>query len=147
MSLSEISFIRPLVESDRNFIYSSWGRSFSAHYPLANKLSSVAKQYLWYRTMATVDYFFTQPGAFKILASKETPDQIFAWLCSELNVLHYMYTEKTWRQQGAQKILLAACGFNPETDTEASHWTWMIDKFFGKWKLKYNPYLLEEEDD
>lgn len=125
--------IRPMRDTDRNFILSTWLKSH--------------RQSEMVRHMSTDDYFKTTYNniILKIIDASDVliacliddPDVIISYLVQEDNILHYVFTKDPWRRLGIMKMLIKS---SPEIKY-FTHWTEPVFSLRVKYPdLIFNPF-------
>lgn len=125
--------IRKALESDLNFVRSSWAQSYWATY--ARKHMDFGPYQVGHNgRMKRI-----LSGAQTIIAYfPEVPDEILGWVCREGDILHYCYVKAAYRRRGIGSGL-AGRGL-----TSYTHQTDSIGGLFlKKAELSFNPYILE----
>lgn len=111
----KVSF-RPQVESDLNFILSSYAESFRR-----SPYSGVLPDKAYYD--AARDHFsqiMKRENAQTLLCVAEgeaPPNDLFAWVVWEPGVLHYVYVKHLFRGMGVARDLLRRTGLDPTKAT------------------------------
>ena len=132
--------VRPAVEGDVPFIFSSWLKSYRA--------SLFAKQVS--NTVFFSEHHKVIEGILKtsttlVLCSADDVTNIYGYICAEkidgIFVLHYAYIKHPYRTLGLAKFLLNQ--FNHETGSAAmaSHMTRIGADLAPKYGFVYSPYL------
>lgn len=91
-------------ESDRNFVLSSWLRSYSAK-------SFDARDYGERRTQFFDDYVHVVRSLLArsqviVACLREEPDVVIGWMAIEGDALHYVLVKPRWRQLGVARWML-----------------------------------------
>lgn len=133
--LPDMVTVRPVTESDLDFIYSTflrnlyYGSEFWKLVPQAN----FVKQYRPYleKILATPETETT------VLCLKEDEDVIIGYcIATQPNILHFVYVKKDWRQQGLSRLML------PSNLEKITHLTWLGRKIYmTKHHLEFDPFI------
>jgi hypothetical protein len=132
--------VRPAVEGDVPFIFSSWLKSYRA--------SLFAKQIgntVFFSEHHKVIEGILETSTVLVLCDAEDVTNIYGYICAEkidgIFVLHYVYIKHPYRTFGLAKFLLNQ--FNHETGSAAmtSHMTRIGGDLAPKYGFVYSPYL------
>jgi GNAT superfamily N-acetyltransferase len=84
-----------------------------------------------------------------IACEPKHPEQVFGWVCAELQgddrVLHFVYVRNTWRRKGIARYLLelSFAGRMGEQDILYTHRGRSTPHLETKWRLRYEPGRME----
>lgn len=115
--MAYVGDIREAKDSDMDFIYSSWLKSFrESHY------AGVIPMNAYYKVYSPIlkGLIFDRPGARILVATNPEEDdprhELLGWIAREpgklMNVLHYVYVKEAFRRHGVAKALFQAAGFD-----------------------------------
>jgi GNAT superfamily N-acetyltransferase len=91
--------VRAFAESDRNFIRSSWLRSYRT-------LAQYVERELYFAVHhRLIDALLERSDCF-VAASREDSDHVLAYAVGVPGVLHYAYTKSAYRRQGLARRLV-----------------------------------------
>lgn len=139
--------LRAPVDDDRNFILSTWLKSFrNSHFAcmIPNDIYFKAHKAL---IMATL-----QESGVVVAVNPEDESQIFGYGVYTPNggatLCHYIYVKESYRRLGIGttlfRAMLADSDHSPDVPAIATHSTRAL-KDYGlreKWEIVYNPYML-----
>lgn len=135
--------VRAATTADLDFVYATWLRSYRHASQFAKKISNTT-YYTWHHRV--VERILSREGAKLLIAHpKEDPELILGYICTEkqpdgMEVVHYCYVKKTFRQLGVAKALISGASLGKMNFT---HWTtdtdWALKKYPG---MSYNPYRI-----
>jgi hypothetical protein len=134
--------VRDYQESDRNFILSSWLKSYRHNSYFAKRIRN--KEYFNFHH-AIVNRILDR--AKTIVACKiDDPNLIYGFFTHEealgYKIGHFLYVKESFREFKIGKTLFESSKFQTK-DTIFTHWTFMMDGLKEKFpELTYNPYLL-----
>lgn len=136
--------IRKFCEADKNFILSSWMKSYrneAAVHSVTNDVFFYSHQVLIGEIAKTADIF--------LACAHDNPDEVWGWLCTQAGpdgslIVHYAYTKQRFRRLGLGRQLLEAAGWVPGVRVWATHWSSKCDYLANKFNAKHNPYLLNK---
>ena len=130
--------IRLSQGGDLPFIYTTWMKSYrydsligqscrnSIFFPFYNKV---------------IDYILLQPDTQVLVAcSKEEPEVIFAYMVTQGEILHYVFTKEAFRRQGIAKSLYEAANAPKIYSQKTFQSRPIIEK--NEDALTFNPFLL-----
>ena len=120
--------VRPAVEGDLPFIFSSW---YKAHRPHAKHVAIPEYTEGQNRLMRAL----AARGEVVVAASADYPDEILGYTVSEGDALHFVYVKSVYRGMGIARGLVA--------DRFKCYTHWMGERgrsFAEKFHLTYNPY-------
>lgn len=130
--------IRPYKIEDKDFVFSTWLRSYRHASKFAKKISN-AVYYKWHPQV--IERILTRGGQIYVAHLENDPDVILGYVCLETQdklVVHYLYVKKAFRNMGVAKML-----FTPEGGDIFTHWTadmdWAVKRFPS---LVYDPYRI-----
>lgn len=133
--------IRPAIEADAPFIFSSWLKSFRDHglaRPISQEVYYSEQHKLIERLLKTAKAF--------IACDPKDPASIYGWACFEhvegIFTVHYIYVKHPFRNLGIGRELLNQSGHDLQTAGLFTHWTPMGLKLHEKFNLLYHPYIL-----
>lgn len=122
--------IRKYNTSDENFVYSSWLNSWRRYADMDWVWEPVFMRHYH----GLLDRIISVDTV--LVASLISDDnQLFGWICSNNNRLHYAYTKSIYRGCGIFGELYSAAG----KPTECSLWTPFCEKNQKKLGLTYHP--------
>lgn len=130
--------IRPAVESDIPFIYSTWLRS----YRLDSAIGSTCKKSVFFNGYnAILDAILSNPNAVcSVAVSPENSNVIYGYAVYESNAIHYCFVKEAFRRWGIAKSLLQAQAPHLRYYT---HRTFSLVPLMSKIdRLDYNPFLI-----
>jgi RimJ/RimL family protein N-acetyltransferase len=131
---------RPYIESDLNFIKSSWA---SSYYKGANYQDHLSPDEFHSRHRLIRDRILSKPNtAIIICASKElNPEIIMGWVLVERPekspgfILHYVYVKQAFKSEGIARELLSLA--LPQTPVLVTHLTEKASRIMANNKIKY----------
>lgn len=139
-NLQNLVKYRPHKESDINFIYSTWLKSY--------------RQSSWAEMMPNSVFFSQHAEIIKqiiarpttsitIICNPEDEEQVYGYLVSEANhsILHFAYIKYNYRKLSMMKTLLSTFGKSTH-NTFITHLPRHFNNIKDKYGLIYNPYLL-----
>ena len=130
MSL-EIS-VRPYCkETDEGFVFATWLKSLHEY---SRHLHWVGKQRFFSHYHAEFERLIS-PATVLVACNPEDSKQIYGWICSDGEALHYAYTKEVFRQAGVFARLLESAG----KPWLCSHWTPFNNLLCDKYGLRYMP--------
>lgn len=137
--MAEGYVIRAGAPSDVPFIFSTWLRgyrrsSFARPIPSAT-FFSIHHQ--------VIERILSRPSTQVYVAcAPDDHDSILAYVVSEPQVLHWLYTKMLYRGHGLAKALIKESGLDP-ADMTFTHLSEMGPELQARYPhAKYNPYLL-----
>jgi len=134
--------IRPIIDSDIAFIFSSWLRAYRNSYAVRDITQNV-----YYSEQHKIVERCITKGSTLVLSALEDPATIYGYLNFEIVqgqfVLHFAYIKQDFRKLGLFKSLLKA---TKHDFTGAGLYTHRVPKTFNilesKYNLIYHPYIL-----
>lgn len=134
-------------EVDDGMIYGTWLAQIKRSSPFNRMLSKDAT----YHRNTVIPELIKSSEVFLVVNDPHTT-QIFSWICysitADRRILHMIYTRSPFRKQGYGKGLMRMAFGEPNDDIYMTHLTESLKKsngtkrFFEKWELRYNPYLI-----
>lgn len=139
--------LRNVAESDMDFIYDSWMRSFRK--AGANKLIPDDFYKAWHST--NIEKTLKSGSKILIACSADNIDSVLGWLCyTEYDgepVVHFIYVKSKYRLSGMAKVLMRKAGFTDSIIcTSITYITNTHNKedvpFLSRYKVAYLPGLV-----
>lgn len=141
MSTEELPIrVRPAVEGDIAFIFSSWLKSYRSALQVKQIINTV-----FFAEHHKVIEGILKTSTTYVICDAADPVNIFGYICAEeidgVFVLHYIYVKHTYRNLGLGKLLLNQ--FNHETGSAGmcTHLTKIGEKLAEKYGFVFSPYL------
>ena len=133
--------LRPLVEEDRSFIFSSWLKSYRfSHF--GEKITNT----IYFEEHHKIVERLLDNSKVLIACNESDPSQLYGYIVVEeeggILVVHFLYVKHTFRNVGIGKTLLDAVGHSTDKASVYTHHTRMADKLSSKYNFVYHPYLL-----
>ena len=132
--------IRPAVEGDVAFIFSSWLKS----YRTSLNVKQVNNTVFFSEHHKVVEGLLKTANTYVICPAKD-PASICGYICAEqvdgIFVLHYIYVKHTFRTLGIGKLLLNKFDHDPDMAGVCTHMTRIGEKLSDKYGFLYNPYV------
>ena len=94
--------LRPMRDGDRNFVLSSWLRSYAE----ANEFRGM-KRSSYFALYAPVVEVLLGRSTVMVATMPEASDVVLGWLAAEGELLHYVLTKPRWRKLGIARFMLA----------------------------------------
>lgn len=129
--------IRSLRETDHPLILDSWVNSVRYSAPAFFWVPSHICKTIYRRML--VRFLETRPELFRVLVNEENEDQIFAWICGDRRVTHFVYVKENFRDEGLASMLI-----DVKRKTKGwvfSHWTRDCERIG---RIEYRPSLFQE---
>lgn len=99
--------IRPMEPGDRNFILSSWLRSYIGKNVAQGKDGYADVRAYFYEDYAPVIRDLVERSTILVACLEDEPSSIVAWLAAEGDdIIHYVLVKPRWRRLGVAKWLL-----------------------------------------
>lgn len=131
--LNQIS-IREMNSDDVNFVYNSWLKSFRNSLEAMNQTNEV-----YYDNHKNLIEKLLNKSNVNIIHPADDPSHILGFMCSEGNIVHYIYIKYNYRKLGIAKHLLTSI---VSGDTfYITHITKNIRDKVDNQKIVYNPWL------
>lgn len=140
--------VRDERPEDRNFILSSWLRTYRRFSPFTRNISSPIF-YEWHEKV--IKRLFQRGAVAHVAALKDDDMVVLGYLVIEgvdqlagINpIIHFALVKEAFHNAGVMRTLLYAARIDLKEPTEYTHHTYDIEPILGKYpKLRYNPYLL-----
>jgi GNAT superfamily N-acetyltransferase len=96
--------LREMVDADRNYVLSSWIRSYAGK---SREARDYTDRGAFARDYSPVVQALVARSRVLIAALTEEPDIIVGWAAVEGETLHYVLVKPRWRQLGVARWLLA----------------------------------------
>lgn len=131
--------IREALDDDRNFILSSWLRSFRNNGDWPRHIDSAT----YYANHQSVIQRLLTLCDVKIACASDDENLILGWCCVDGSTVHYVFVKEQYRKLGIAKAMLDGIG----EKATYTHWTRIIKDLEQAGKLlnwRYNPYVLFE---
>lgn len=109
-SVSDELVLRPMREADRNYVLSSWSKSYAGSSRDARDYATMAD---FYRDYAPVIAELLARSVVTVAALKDNDDIIVGWSAIEGDVLHYVLVKPRWRKLGVARYLLSSVKERP----------------------------------
>lgn len=133
--------IRDVTQSDVNFIFNSWLKSFRA-----GRLASKVDNSVYYAEQHKVIEKLIANGTTHIACDPNEPGEIYGYVNYQMIdgvfVMHYIYTKHTFRNMGIARQLLKHIKHDFKTAACCSHLSPAAEKLHAKYNLVYHPYIL-----
>lgn len=129
--------IRADTEDDRNFILSSWLRSFRNNGDWPRHIDSAT----YYANHQSIIQRLLVLCDVRVACAADDENLILGWCCVDGSIVHYVFVKEQYRKLGIAKALLSGL----EDKAEYTHWTRIIKDLDHAGKLlglRYNPYIL-----
>ncbi len=129
--------IRSLRETDKAFILDSW----------VNSICYSTPAFFWVPTPDCKSAYYwmvgklikARPELFRVLVNEDNEDQIFAWICGNARVTHFVFVKKEFRDNGLASMLVNL--YSGRTYWVFSHFTKDCEHIS---KVQYKPSLFKE---
>ena len=128
--------IRPAVDGDRNFIFSTWLRSFRYHGELVRHVPND----IYYKYhQQVIERIMARGAQALVIADKNDINTVFGYVITEgSTVVHFAYVKKAFRRMGFLRAAL-----DNKTEWTFTHWTAVCNQLTYKYpNLQYNPYFI-----
>lgn len=127
--------IRPAVESDLNFIYSSWLKS----YRYGSDIAKVRNSIFYPEYAKVIDYILFKNDIKINMACKENDaGVVFGYCVSEPGVVHYVFVKQAFGNFGIARSLMIKAG----PIEYSTHRTGVVTRYLEEHEIDYNPFLL-----
>lgn len=126
--------LRPMAEGDQGFVLNSWLKSLWRFNPREHWIGSRPWHAHWHSLLERL----ASPGRVQVACSPQNAWQIFGWVCSEGQTLHYVFVKEVYRENGIARRLLESVG-NPR---DCTLWTPYAEKVQDKLGWRSRPSLL-----
>lgn len=123
---------RPMEESDKPFVFSSWLRSYQQSRDVCGVIAPVYYKEQHY----IIERLLLRPIDVVVLASEEDPATVIGWMASSQTWLHYLYIKYPFRRMGLAKSLVG----DPERWSCYTHRTPVLNRLKLPPKWDFNPY-------
>ena len=104
-SVSDELGLRPMREADRNYVMSSWSKSYAGSSRDARDYATLAD---FYRDYTPVIRDLLDRSTVTVAALRDNDDIIVGWSAIEGDVLHYVLVKPRWRKLGVARYLLGS---------------------------------------
>lgn len=140
LSIQDKVRIRPMVDSDFNFIINSWLKTYKYSGPHVKRM------------LDRVYYEFYEPKVKDLIKRsdvyvaclREEPEVIVGYLAierkDEHDIIHFCLVKDLWQKIGVARYLLEAAA--PVHPTFFTHWTSPMQSLINKIDFVYNPFLI-----
>jgi len=132
--------LRPAVEEDINFLFSSWLKSYRA----SNFAKGVSNTVFFGEHHKAVEELLKTSTVLIACNNKDLTD-IYGYICAEeidnVFVVHYIYIKHTYRMFGITKALMEALGHSKDKAGMCTHMTRSGERIAIKYNLEFSPYL------
>lgn len=133
--------IRPMQESDVNFIVSSWLRS---NYKFMASKRPCNEQY--FKSHQELIKLALAEDATLIACNKDDESQIIGWINFGDNYLNYVFVKELFEGMGVSSALIAQAGLD-KNNFIVTHYTKLFHvKHPKELNIKYNPYLFTNRE-
>lgn len=127
--------IRPMLESDVNFVLSTWLKSYYEEMRRNGSKGVIyPKDDVFFQGHQERIKDILKTAKAEICTAPDDDNQIIGWVVYDLNSIHYCYVKQVFRKMGVAKALISRA----LTARSYSHHT-KYTKFINK-GLKYDPY-------
>jgi GNAT superfamily N-acetyltransferase len=137
--------IRPAMEGDVPFIFSSWLKSYRASIGTKQVNNTV----FFSEHHKIIENLLRTSSTF-VICPAEDEAQICGYICAEqvdsIFVLHYVYVKQTFRGLGIAKLLLNKFDHDPEMAGICTHMTRVGETLSQRYGFLYNPYVATTEE-
>lgn len=133
-------------DSDRNFIFASWMRSFRTGSTWAKEIPA---EIYSTRHSQLINDLLTNSGSV-VACSSDDPDQIFGFgiyqpSTDNIAIVHWVYVKEMYRKLGIGEQIFRQCLISARHDFKmpvaVTHSTYNLEWATEKYNLVYNPYL------
>ena len=115
--------VREYRDTDKPFILDSWVNTICYGSPANFWVPTNIRKSI-YRNI-TEKLLNASPELFKVLVREDDLDQIFAWVCREANVIHFVYVKEEFRRERLATLLVPEL---IEGKVAFSHWTLVCER-------------------
>jgi len=129
--------LRPMMEEDESFIYSSWLKSYRSS-PAATYLDNDT----YYNNHKKIVEKLLSKANVTVLCSIEDSSQIYGFICHEGNTAHYLYIKYPFRKMGLAKYIFNS--IFSDTTIVITHFNTNLKSRLDT--MTYNPYILFENN-
>ena len=129
--------IRPLRDADHPLILDSWVNSIRYSSPAFFWVPSRICKTIYRRML--VRLLESRGALFRVLVNEENEDQIFAWICGDARVTHFVYVKEDFREEGLASLLIDVK--RKAKGWVFSHWTRDCERIG---RIEYRPSLFQE---
>ena len=133
--------IRPAVEGDASFIFSSWLKSFRD-----NGLAKPVNNEVYFSEQHKLIERLLKTATVQVACDPNDAASIYGWSCYErvegIFVIHYTYIKHPFRGLGIASAILAESKHDFNTTGLFTHWTTAALRLHDKKNLMYHPYIL-----
>jgi GNAT superfamily N-acetyltransferase len=137
--------LREMEEKDKNFLMSSWLRSFKGSYyagPIQNDMYWKVYQNVLERILRRKDVIVS------IACNPKNPGQIFGYLVLEeterMPTVHWIYVKQAFRGFGIAKTLLEQLGVAKDTEFYYTFKVKITPSLLASWKGRFNPNIVRQ---
>lgn len=134
--------IRPGMESDANFILSSWLKSYRQSY-----FARVMTNTIYFDNHHSVLRRILKRATVLVASNVDSPDQIYGYIVFEMvdgiPVIHYTYVKHTFRGMNIAKLLYNQAKGAQEAAVYTHH-TRVVESLSRNYNLVHHPYLAFE---
>lgn len=106
--------LRPFVDTDRNYVISSWLKSYAGKSRDGREYDKLAS---FYEDYGPIVCGLVDSGSIMVAAFEDLPDAIIGWFCSNNDLLHYVHVKPRWRRMGVARWMLSGAEELPLTYT------------------------------
>lgn len=131
---------RQSKESDMNFIYATFLKS----YRFSNPIARAQPKWDYYRNGSNeLRKLFSSDGKAIVACDESDEDLIIGFLIYKAGIIYYAYTKAAFRGGGIARGMLKAAELSAEATYRFTHFTADVLRLglLDKLKLIYNPYL------
>ena len=134
MNKSDLISIRPMVESDRNFVLATILRGL---YYGESWFSEIPKHIFMENYSKTIEYLLNKPTTSVNMAClRDDPDTLLGYSITSPEVVHFVFIKVRWRGIGLAKSLV------PENTKYATHLTKTGLVIMKNKNLQFHPFML-----
>jgi len=131
--------LRPLLESDKPFIFSCWLKSFRDEVAF----KAIPNERFFTMHKKIVEDVLNR-STIELLVDQKDPDHLFGFICYEIrndsNLLHFIYIKTAFRRLGLAKKAIFLCIKDLDKPSYYTHQTYASPFLAPLLNAKYYPY-------
>lgn len=143
-SLRETILIRPMKDSDFNYVINSWLKTYKYSGPSVRRM----RDQDYYPAYEPIVKRLIQSSDVYIASLREEPDVIAGYLSIERHtnhdIIHFLLIKDLWQKMGIARYLIQAS--DPKHTTYFTHWTSPIESLIHKIPFHYQPFLITKQE-